>query len=75
MLAFMATLAIQRWASAGEPALKLTANVTTGTVDTADLCPSPRNSATYKKVQKALDCAVADDTINVASGTYDETLT
>ena len=40
MLAFMATVAIQRWASAGGPPApaKLAVNAGTGTIDTGDPC-------------------------------------
>ena len=46
----------------------------TGTVNPGDPCPSPRDSAIYRTIQKAIDCALAGDTIIVAAGTYTEDL-
>jgi len=54
------------------PAAVLSVNGGTGTVNPADPCPNPRDSATYKTIQKAVNCAVASDTIEVAAGTYNE---
>jgi hypothetical protein len=54
------------------PAASLTVNATTGTVNPGDPCPNPRNSAIYKTIQKAVDCAIAGDTIAVAAGTFNE---
>jgi len=47
----------------------------TGTVNTGDPCPSPRDSAVYKTIQKAIDCALAGDIIRVTPGTYSESVT
>ena len=52
--------------------LSLSVNGITGTVNPGDPCPNPRNSAVYKTIQKAINCAVAGDTILVAMGTYNE---
>jgi hypothetical protein len=54
------------------PGTSLTVNATTGTVNPGDPCPNPRNSAIYKTIQKAVNCAVAGDTITVAAGTFNE---
>jgi hypothetical protein len=54
------------------PAELLSVNGTTGTVNPADPCPDPRNSAVYKTIAKAIACALAGDTITVAAGTYNE---
>jgi hypothetical protein len=54
------------------PAAMLSVNSATGTVNPADPCPNPRDSATYKTIQKAINCALAGDTITVAAGAYNE---
>ena len=54
------------------PAAMLSVNGATGTVNPADPCPNPRDSASYKTIQKAVNCALAGDTIMVAAGTYNE---
>jgi hypothetical protein len=54
------------------PAAVLSVNGTTGTINPADPCPNPRDSAIYKTIQKAINCALAGDTIVVAAGTYNE---
>jgi parallel beta-helix repeat protein len=50
----------------------LIVNPVTGTVNPGDPCPVPASSAVYKTIQKAVNCAAAGDTINVAAGTYAE---
>src|SRR5204862_36459 len=54
-------------------AASLTVNAGTG-VDPAG-CYVPPSSGTYKTIQKAVNCAGANDTITVAAGTYTETVT
>jgi nitrous oxidase accessory protein NosD len=54
------------------PAALLSVNGTTGTINPADPCPNPRDSAIYRTVQKAVNCALAGDVIAVAAGTYNE---
>jgi parallel beta-helix repeat protein len=51
-------------------AATLTVDASTGTVDFGDACPDPTNSAVYKSLQAAIDCAVSGDTIVVNDGTY-----
>lgn len=64
------------WAPHGTAlAATLTVNATTGTINPGDPCPAPPGSAVYKTIQKAVDCASAGDTINVAAGTYVENVT
>lgn len=48
---------------------------TNGNITNNDACPSPRDSATYASIQKAIDCAQDFDEISIAAGTYTETLT
>jgi hypothetical protein len=56
-------------------AATLTVNAASGTVNPADPCPTPASAAVYKTIQKAVNCATAGDTINVAAGTYAENVT
>ena len=53
-------------------AAALSVNAVTGTVNPGDPCPNPPSNAVYKTIQKAVNCAGAGDTINVAAGVYVE---
>jgi parallel beta-helix repeat protein len=48
----------------------LVVDATTGTVDFGDTCPAPTDSAVYKSLQAAINCAENGDTIVVHDGTY-----
>lgn len=37
-------------------------------------CPDPRDSGSYGTIQGAINCALGGDTIDIAAGTYNETL-
>lgn len=50
----------------------LTVDGDTGTVQTGDPCPTPRDSETYAEIEAAVHCAIDGDTINVRPGTYSE---
>jgi hypothetical protein len=53
-----------------QAATTLTVDASTGTIDFGDACPTPSDSAVYKSLQAAIDCAVSGDTIEVKDGTY-----
>lgn len=46
-----------------------------GEIMPTDACPMPRNNGVYRTVQKAIDCAVAGDILDIKAGTYRENLT
>ena len=53
-------------------AATLNVDATLGTVNPGDPCPTPPSSAVYRTIQKAVNCASAGDTIQVAAGMYVE---
>jgi len=54
-------------------ATTLTVDASTGTISLGDPCPTPTDSAVFKSLQAAIDCAQSGDTIVVRDGTYGET--
>jgi hypothetical protein len=51
-------------------ATDLIVDASAGTIDFGDACPSPTDSATYKSLQAAINCAESGDTVTVHDGTY-----